>query len=236
MKSRISMILILTLLPSMLLSQERSYGIKGGWSISNFWGDGTEDVNNAFSDAVGTLDEQNLYWFSISLFSKRELLPDFLAIQSELMYVRNGKSWEADGDKFKVYADYLQMPWLLKITMPVFLRPSIYFGPHIAWMFRARVEDVPGTLENEPFFAGKDPDGRLFEGFTNVIDGGLTAGLDFDIPFGPGNVVVDLRYTLGALNVFNFAEGDRVRNYSFLIMAGYSIDFGGNGFNGYNDF
>ena len=216
---------------SLVVAQDKTYGIKGGYLLGNFWGDGSEDLNNQLNAANSSIDEQNLNWFAISFFSERELLPDFFSVQSELVYLRNGKQWEGtfngESKKFQVYADYLQMPWLVKIALPVFLKPSIYFGPNISWMIRSRVKDIPSSIDSIQFFAGKDPGGQLFERYTNVIDLVLTTGLDFDYQLGPGSIVFDFRFNLGALNMYNFASGDKIRNYNFIFMAGYSFDFSG---------
>lgn len=209
---------------------QRTFGIKGGFTISNFWGDGTDGFNDQIRSVAPDLDEQNLYWFSAGFFNVRELLPDFLSVQTELLYVRGGKNWEGSvgGTDFSldIFADYLQMPWLAKVTIPVVLRPRIYFGPYVSWMFRARIDDAPpgviAALVGDTLEVG-----GLFERYTNIIDIGLTTGLDFDIPFGPGNLVLDFRFDLGALNVFNFPAAADVRNYIFMFMAGYSVDFGG---------
>ncbi len=211
--------------------QDRTFGIKGGFTISNFWGDGTENLNNQLRAASPDLDEQNLYWFTVGLFNTRHLLPDLFSVQTEILYVRGGKNWEGSfgGEEFSVdvFADYLQMPWLAKITIPVLFRPQIYFGPYLSWMFRARLMNAPDALQEA--FTGDDDIvvGELFERYTNTIDLGLSTGIDFGIPVGPGKVVLDFRYNLGAINVFNAEPAASVRNYVFLFMAGYSIEFGG---------
>ncbi|NLE00807.1 MAG: PorT family protein [Fibrobacter sp.] len=209
---------------------QKSYGIKGGFTISNFWGPGSQNLNDLFRSELPTLDERNLYWFTVGIFTTRELLPDFASVQTELLYMRGGKNWveSSSGDNsFQVFADYLQMPALLKITIPVILRPRIYVGPYISYMFRARAQKIPSTLEDNAFFDGKGAGSELFERYTNVIDLGMTTGFDFDVPFGPGSFVFDFRYNLGAVNVFNVAPASGLRNYNFLFMAGYKISVGG---------
>lgn len=232
---RFTFFLVALLVPcTVILAQDKTFGIKGGFAISNFWGGGTDRFNNQFRAVTPDLDEQNLYYFTVGFFNSRNLLPDFLAIQTELLYVRGGKNWEGtvggDDFSFDLYADYIQMPWLVKITIPVLLRPRIYFGPYLSWMFRARVTGVPVELESAAFFEGVDVQGELFERYTNTIDVGMSAGLDFDVPFGPGNLVFDFRFNLGALDVFNIPEAKDVRNYVFLLSLGYSIEFGGYGY------
>lgn len=226
-KKMIVSILVLFLMGISAHSQSRSFGIKGGVSISNFWGDGMDNLNNQIS-----LDEKNLLWGVISLYSTKEFLPDLISLQSELVYSRSGKRWSGtiggnDVD-FRINADNISMPWLMKLNLPVIMRPSIYFGPQVSWMFRARVEDLSSSIASQPFFTSIDrtAGNTLFERYVNVIDIGFTTGLDFTIPLGPGSAVIDLRYNQGFINVFNFEEGDDIHNYSFHIMAGYQLDFG----------
>ena len=206
--------------------QDRFYGIKGGLSLSNFWGVGSENINDEFRSELGSLDEQNLPRFTVGLFRTRELLTDLIAVQTEILFIRQGKKWESDGETFLVYVDYLQMPWFMKLTLPVLLKPGIYFGPQLSLMLQARVKDIPGELETADFFSGKNASGELFERFVNVVDAGIAAGVDFKIEMGPGNLVFDFRYTMGALNAFNFESADKTRNYAFMFMAGYALNFG----------
>lgn len=230
MKKSVIILILFLLSYSISSGQDRTFGIKGGFSISNFWGDGTDRFNDQIRSVIPDLDEQNLYWFSVGFFNVKEILPDFLSVQTELLYARGGKNWEGtlNGSDISmdIFADYIQMPWLVKITIPVILRPRIYFGPNVSLMFRSRIDGAPEEVIDS--LLGETADiGGVFERYTNVIDIGLTTGLDFDIPFGPGNLVFDFRFNLGALNVFNFSNGSNVRNYNFILMAGYSIDFGG---------
>ncbi|HEX3019537.1 MAG TPA: hypothetical protein VHP36_04515 [Chitinispirillaceae bacterium] len=230
MKKLTVTIAIIVIAFSWTYGQEKTFGIKGGFTISNFWGDGSENLNNTLRGVAPNLDEQNQYWFAVSIFNTRDLLPDFLSVQTEILYLRGGKSWEGNigGTHFStnVYADYFQMPWLAKITIPVLFRPRVYFGPYLSWMFRARLINAP--IDFTTAITGETaPIGELFERYTNTVDLGLSTGVDFDIPFGPGNLVFDFRYNLGALNVFNVQAAAGLRNYIFLFMAGYSIYFGG---------
>ncbi len=210
-----------------IYGQDKTIGIKGGFTIANFWGDGADNLNGRLRTEIPNLDEQNLYWFTVGLFNTRNVLPDLFSVQTEIIYMRGGKNWEGsiDGEvySFDVFADYLQMPWLAKITIPVLFRPHVYFGPYLSWMFRARLTDAPAGVA-ETIIGDDVTVGEIFERYTNTIDLGLTTGIDFGIPFGPGNMVFDFRYNLGAINVFNTVPTASVRNYVFLLMAGYSIE------------
>jgi hypothetical protein len=220
-------VVFLILIAISVNAQGKSFGIKGGLSISNFWGDGMDNLNNQID-----LDEKNLLWGVISLYSTREFLPDLISLQSELVYSRGGKRWSGNIDgndvDLRISIDYISMPWLMKLNLPVLMKPSIYIGPQVSWMFRARVEDLPSDIAAESFFAdiNRTTGSGLFERYVNVIDIGFAAGLDFNIPLGPGSAVIDFRYNQGFLNVFNFDEGDDIHNYSFFVMAGYQLDFG----------
>ncbi len=210
-----------------ICGQDKTIGIKGGFTIANFWGDGSDNLNGRLRTEIPNLDEQNLYWFTVGIFNTRNVLQDLFAVQTELIYMRGGKNWEGtiDGKKvsFDVFADYLQMPWLAKITIPVLFRPQIYFGPYLSWMFRARLTDAPDGIA-ETIIGDAVTVAEVFERYTNTIDLGLTTGIDFGIPFGPGNLIFDFRYNLGAINVFNTVPAASVRNYLFLMMVGYSIE------------
>jgi hypothetical protein len=229
-----SILAIFCCLPVVLYSQtNRMVGIKGGYVLSNFWGTGTDNLNSSLREVVSGLDEKNLNWFTVSVFSTRELIPDLFALQSELLYFRGGKSWEGTvgGTKkdLQMSIDYIQMPVLFKVQFPFPLKPSVYVGPQISLMFRSRTDNLPGAVDTTPFFRGTggDASNGFFNRNTNVVDLGFAAGIDIGIPFGPGNIVVDARYQMGVIDIYSYPAGQKVRNYNFLFMAGYAFNFGG---------
>lgn len=219
------------LLPIILTAQiDKAFGIKGGYIISNYWGDGTTSLNSSIRSVIPDVDERNLQYFCVSAFSSHAIIPDLASVQSELVYYRGGKFYKGTSGGAEHHAsievDYLAIPVMLKIHFPFPLKPSVYVGPQISWMFRSRVNHFPSTLDSTAFFSGTTPSQVVFNSHTNVVDLGFVAGLDFRIPFGLGNIVLDGRYQLGALDVFNYAAGRKVRNYAFLFMLGYEFDFG----------
>jgi hypothetical protein len=219
------------LLPIILTAQtDRSFGVKGGFMLSNFWGSGTDNLNSSVRQVITDVDERNLKWFCVSAFSSHSIIPDLASIQSELVYYRGGKFYKGTFGGAEhhpsIEVDYLALPIMLKIHFPFPLKPSVYVGPQISWMFRSRVHNFPSTLDTTAFFEGTTPSQVVFNSHTNVVDLGFVAGLDFGIPFGPGDIVLDGRYQLGALDVFNYAAGRKVRNYAFLFMVGYAFNFG----------
>lgn len=220
------------LLPIILTAQtEKTYGIKGGFILSNYWGSGTDNLNSSVKSVTTSLDERNLQWFCVSLYSSHQFIPDFASIQSELMYYRGGKSYTGTAggveNNYNIDVDYLAVPVMLKIHLSLPLKPSIYVGPQVSWMFRSRTSGFPSGIDTTSFFTGTDASAEVFNKNTNVIDLGFVAGIDFGIPFGPGDIVLDLRYQMGGLDAFNYAAGQKVRNYTFMFMAGYAFNFGG---------
>lgn len=214
-----------------LLGQDKFIGIKAGVTFANFWGDGVDRLNDQIASSGTDFDSKNLFRFRASFFTSKEILPDFLSIQTELDYIQTGKAWEitTNGEKqnVQIQTDYLQFPWLIKLSLPLWLRPHIYTGPAFSFMFRSRLNDANTILDTLPFFGAQQAGSRVFEYKTNVIDIGLVSGLDLIFPFGPGNGIIDLRYYLGGLNVFNFPQGNDIRNYNFSIEAGYAFNFPG---------
>lgn len=227
-----SLVIVCLFAAAVFAQNGKIYGIKGGYTLSNFWGDGTDNLTNSLEAVTTTLDERNFPWFTVSLFSSREVIPDFIALQSELVYIRGGKAYKGTfvggaERHFSQEIDYFQMPFMLKVLFPFPIKPSIYVGPYISWMFRSKVKNLPATANTTFFFDGNNVTGEVYNRNTNVIDVGMVTGLDFAIPFGPGSIILDGRFQLGALDVYNYSNARKVRNYIFSMMGGYALDFGG---------
>lgn len=230
----IALLCPLLLISSVLFAQEnKTLGIKGGISFSNFWGPNAQNLSDQVRAAVpGAIPTNNL-WFTVSAFTSRDLLPNILTLQSEIVYTRDGSVWKTGDQTFGFHIDYLRIPWLLKFSLPYAVKPSMYVGPQISFMFRSRLEDVPTAripaLTMQTFFipAANGVRGEDYDQFTNVVDLGLATGIELSTLIGLGSLVLDLRYNLDGVNTFNYSAGSGVRNYDFLIMLGYALNFGG---------
>jgi hypothetical protein len=227
---RITTILILTIFFASS-AQDKYVGIKAGVTFANFWGDGVDRLNNQIASTGTGFDDKNLIRFRASFFTSKEILPDLFGIQTEISWIETGKAWEitVNGEKknVQIQTDYLQFPWLVKLSLPIWLRPSLYTGPAFSIMFRSRLKNTNAVLDTIPFIGIQQAGSEIFEYKTNIIDLGLVSGLDVMLPLGPGNVIIDLRYYLGGLDVFNFPQGKSIRNYHFAIEAGYAFNFPG---------
>jgi hypothetical protein len=228
MRSAVLLVLCVCILTP---AQDKFVGIKAGITIANFQGDGMDRLNDQIASSGTDFDERNLYRFRISFFRSKEILPDLFGIQSEISWIQTGKAWQIsiDGETqdVQIQTDYLQFPWLIKISLPLWLRPNIYTGPAISMMLRSRLNNVNSVLDTIPFFNMQQSGSDIFEYKTNVFDIGLVSGLDMMVPLGPGNLIIDLRYYLGGLNVFNFPHSGPIRNYHFAVEAGYALNFPG---------
>ncbi len=227
--SRIKSSLIFSVLMLVLANaaafSETIYGFKAGLSLSNFWGNGLTDFEEdlAGSGPVSDLETHFVLFVTGGIFVRYDLIPDFLAVQPELLYLRGGKSWDVNGELFKVYADYLTIPVVFKLMIPLDypVTPSAYAGPMLALRLRARtegLENVPGGADLG-FMTGFEEN---INDEVTVFDVGFATGLSFDIEAGPGDIVLDFRFSWGAVEVF---DGQDIRNYAFQLMGGYAFGF-----------
>lgn len=224
LKGAVAASMLLLLAGTAVQSQVR-YGIKGGLSLSNLWGDGVTEFEDDLlaSEPVTSVEPGWVNSFTGGVFLRFDLIPDFLAFQPELLYLRSGKSWEVDDEELRAYVDYITLPVLFKLLIPLDypLTPSAYAGPVFSYALRARTEGLDNVPDGADlgFMTGFGED---IDDAVSDFDVGLAAGLAFDIEAGPGAVVLDFRYNWGFLEVF---DGQDIRNHSFQLMAGYSLGY-----------
>ena len=203
------------------------YGFKIGTTFSSFWGNGVTDLENSLSQSVDNLDPGLLVFPTLGMFAEFELIPQFLALQPEIFYVRSGKPWElglsgAPDVAINLYSDYLNIPILLKLLIPFDapVMPGAYAGPNLFIRLRSRADNVaqvPDTLNRFLDSFGSEKSGDKVA----PVDVGLSTGLSIDFLVGRGRIIVDLRYTFGFIDVFTVSSGSDMRNSIFSISAGY---------------
>jgi hypothetical protein len=213
---------------STTFSQDTHYGIKAGVSWSLFRN--ASPISDALKEAIPGVKSEPFFFWSASYYTSREILKRLFATQMEIIYTRTGESWNiGNDDHFQLRTDYLQIPFLFKFMMPVSqaVVPNVYIGPAIAFALRSRATNIqllPAQLAtNSAFFKNVNIRQSNFDYARNPIDVGFMTGFGVQIPAGPGTFDVDLRYNHGSLNVFNFNDGGKIRNYSFLAYVGYSL-------------
>jgi len=118
-----------------------------------------------------------------------------VTIQWEVLYTMKGATYVALDDTFtdKLYADYIEVPLLLKLRIPLpVIQPFVFAGPTVGFKLQEKMEsngeEVPLTenlLKNNDYGA--------------IFGAGLNLGRNF---------MVDVRYSLGLQKVISTVEGD----------------------------
>jgi hypothetical protein len=179
-----------------------NFGLKSGASIAN----------NLWNDDDGT--EKSIYRLTFGAFAAINLTPS-LAIQPEVNYLVTGEWWEeTNGVVLKTVETYgyLHIPVLVKyrFMMEDSIVPSVFAGPAVGFLLNARWKDYEdGVLVDD--FDAKD----LFKSTDFGADFG--AGIEFAIA--PVKIIVDLRYYLGLVDVYEDTAFS-MKNRSFLLTAG----------------
>jgi Outer membrane protein beta-barrel domain len=123
-----------------------------------------------------------------------------VSIQSEILYTMKGATYVALDDTFtdKLYADYIEVPLLLKLRIPApVVQPFIFGGPTVGFKLQEKLlsngEEVPltGSLL-------KDND------YGAILGAGLNLGK---------HLVLDVRYSLGLQKVIAVFEGEQEADY-----------------------
>jgi len=189
MKRLIAILAIAVFAGLMALPQPASagvqFGIKAGGNMARPTGLDAQDPLATLKNKVG---------FNGGLF----LAFDFgrvVTVQWEVLYTMKGATYVALDDSFtdKLYADYIEVPLLLKLKIPTpIVQPFVFAGPTVGFKLQEKLEsngeEIPITqdlLKNNDYGA--------------VFGGGLNLGRNF---------MVDVRYSLGMQKVISTFEGE----------------------------
>ena len=118
-----------------------------------------------------------------------------VTIQSEVLYTMKGATYMALDDSYtdKLYADYIEVPLLLKLKLPLpVVQPFVFAGPTVGFKLSEKLEsngeEIPLTealLKNNDYGA--------------IFGAGLNLGRNF---------MLDVRYSLGMQKVISTFEGE----------------------------
>ena len=188
MKRLISVILIaawtgLAALPRPAAADIR-FGIKAGGNMARPMGADAKDPLATLKSRVG---------FMGGVF----LAVDFgrvVSVQSEILYTMKGATYVALDDTFtdKLYADYIEVPLLLKLRIPApVVQPFIFGGPTVGFKLQEKLmsngEEVPLTdalLKDNDYGA--------------IVGAGVNLGK---------HLILDVRYSLGLQKVKAIIDG-----------------------------
>jgi hypothetical protein len=116
-----------------------------------------------------------------------------VTIQSEVLYTMKGATYVALDDSYtdKLSADYIEIPLLLKLRIPLpVVQPFVFAGPSVGFKLKEKLES-DGVPLDETILKNND--------YGAIFGGGLNLGRNF---------MIDVRYSLGLQKVINTFEGE----------------------------
>ncbi len=189
---------------SLVTGQGINGGFKIGMAVANMHGDDVEDFGQ---EAKTGLCAGGFIGFGLG---------NIVTVQPEILYTQKGIKAVDDGGWARFKIDYLEMPVVLKFTMPIqgTIKPYVMTGPYFAYNISAKlaIGDDQNRIERDMSDAVKDID------FGTVFGGGI----DFELPV--GKIVFDFRYGLGMITIDepNGEQAD-VKNDAFSLTLGYAF-------------
>ena len=202
MKNKIS---ILALAIGLLLSNEAfsqvlAIGLKAGANFSNI--DGSKSVAENYKGKAG------FHGGAFVLFKVAKI-----GIQPEVLFSKQGSSYKINTESFEANYDYLNVPVIIKIYLPVGLNFQV--GPQFGFLTSGDVEAFATGTQTKSSYAAKD----LYDG----ADLSVAVGLGWDLPFG---LTIDARYNFGVkknTNGSTTAEAPDFKNQVIQLSVGYKI-------------
>lgn len=199
-----------TLVAAMLLmvtvaSAQMNLGIKGGVNMSNFYGDELNDKNAKIGFHIGLSADYDFAYNS--------------AIQTGLFFTTKGfKAENVDLDaEYTENLMYLQLPvhYAYKLDVSPGTRIVFHAGPYAAYGVggsrKASVGNISGEWDVDKIFGDGN---RQYKPF----DAGLGLGVGLDL----GQIIFDLGWDMGLLNISNSSSGD-IKNQNAYLSVGYKF-------------
>ncbi|MBE3129485.1 MAG: PorT family protein [Acidobacteria bacterium] len=189
MKRLMTVLLIATFAGLFALPQTAAasvqFGIKAGGNMAKPTGADAQDPLATLKSKVGFMGGI----FLAFNFGK------VVSIQWEVLYTMKGANYVALDDSYtdKLYSDYIEVPLLLKIKIPLpIIQPFVFAGPTVGFKLNEKLmsngEEIPLTealLKNNDYGA--------------IFGAGLNLGRNF---------MIDVRYSLGMQKVIATLDGE----------------------------
>jgi Outer membrane protein beta-barrel domain len=189
-----------------LEAQGVSFGIKAGVNLANFYGDavGNTEIRPAAIGGV-FLDFRATPTFSFQL---EGLYAQKGARETETVFDAGGQPVTGSVDwKY----DYIDVPALLRFHIPTGggVRPSLYLGPVVSFLVKAKVEGID------------------IKDYAKSTDVGGTVGGTLELGAGGMRLLLDVRYTMG-LEEFDTSGAEQVFSRKHNTISGMvGFAFGG---------
>ena len=199
-KIKISLVVALLGMVSLVGAQNLSFNVKGGLNMSNVYGD-IEDTKLKTG-------------FHIGVGADYDFAPN-MAFQTGLLFSAKGAKAEVVGVDFTANANYLQLPvhFAYKIDASPSTKVVLHAGPYFAYGIggEAKGKESGVSVAIDTF------DGDV--GLMKRFDAGL--GLGVGAEFGP--ILLDLGWDMGLVNVARNSGDESVRNQNAYLSVGYKF-------------
>ncbi|MBN2565504.1 MAG: PorT family protein [Candidatus Eisenbacteria bacterium] len=175
-------------------------GFKGGVTATSVYGDLSDRYEHKLCVAGGV-------FLSVSLSER-------VGLQGELLYVRKGAN-VSDSDGLAVWLDYVEVPMLVKVSLPVgeSFVPNLFVGPALGFNVRAE--------------SGVGDDFENLERYVSDTDVSIVVGAGFDHQLGGASLVGDIRYEFGLMNVNDedafVGDVASQKNHGIVAMVGIAF-------------
>ena len=145
-----------------------------------------------------------------------------LSLQAELLALTKGTKFEDADESIELKLDYIEVPLLLRfgLSSGTGFMPYLMAGPSVGFEIGCSF-DVESTFGDASGDCDEDGDDNFLRNKTDI---GLTGVVGFEFAAGPGNILVEGRYTHGLTDISK--DTDKARNRSFGIFAGYAVPLG----------
>lgn len=197
---------------AMAQKPEHRFGFMGGLNLARLSGAGVEEF-----------DVKNRVGFLAGAFAEIGVVRNF-AIEPEIYYTMKGAKATDAGEDLEFKADWLEIPLLAKVLIPiesaskVKVRPHFYAGPAVAFRTSCKVKGESGGVSVEVECDEFDTSVKKTD-FSIVFGGGV------DI----GPVLVGVRYDLGLTDLNDDPEAtseDTIRSRALSFLVGVSFPLG----------
>lgn len=234
---RLAIVVLLTLLGAggSLFAQKVRLGVHGGLCIPNIRG-GTTEQSKGYTSRLGP------YFGFFADFA----LGTHLSMSTEMNYASQGGKRDgmqpvsvAEMPGVPLYAnfhnetilDYLEIPLMVKLAYGQRLRFFAGAGPYVGIRLKARtVTSGSSLLYLDPSGIPLASELISFEGDTGIcseihrLNAGISGGVGLEAPFGPGDMILDFRFSMGLTNIQTHPETSGKNHTGAVIVSlGYGF-------------
>lgn len=174
-------------------------GLKGGMNFSKI------DVSGGASNI------ENATGFNAGAFALVKLTK--IGIQPEIMFSKQGSTFELDGSDYEANFDYINVPILLKLYLAGGL--NLQAGPQFGFLSTSELIETVGGVKDKQ---------DVKDLFDKKSDLSIAIGAGWDLPFG---LTIDARYNIGVSDLELTPESTSqpigIKNKVIQLSVGYKL-------------